>query len=125
MKLEYLADGSRDCPLIRLYDFTTAEATQLLAAVAELASGVAEQVDVHGLPFVESVRGCRLALIRRSWDQAVVCVGPSNFECGFTAGTWDNVAGLLEPFCEDLSGCQWLAGSPGEAQVLLSASGQW
>jgi hypothetical protein len=125
MKLEFIAEGSPDCPLIRLYDLTTAEATQLIAAVADLASGGAGQLDVHGLPFVESVDGCCLTLIRRSWDQAVVRIGPSNFECGFTAGTWDNVAGLVEPFRKDLSGYQWLAGSPGEANVLLSASGQW
>ena len=127
MKLEYLADGSPDCPLIRLYDFTTAEATQLLALVTELASEGPERIDVHLLPFVQPVDGCRLALIRRSWNQAIVRVGPSNFECGFTAGTWDNVAGLIEPFCEDRSGerYQWLASSPGEADLLLSPSGKW
>ena len=65
-----------------------------------------------------------LALIRRSRDQAVVRVGPSNFECGFTARTWDNVAGLVEPFCKDLKGYQWLVRSPGDADVLMSASGQ-
>ena len=58
MKLEYFADGSADCPLIRLYNFTTAEAAQLLASVTDLASGGAERIDVHGLPYVESVGGC-------------------------------------------------------------------
>jgi hypothetical protein len=125
MKLEYLADGSHDCPLLRLYDFTPAEAGQFLATVAGLASGAAERVEVHRLPFVEPVDGCRLSLARRSWDQALVRVGPSAFECAFTAGTWDNVAGLVEPFANDAGGFQWLAGSPGEASVLLSVSGQW
>jgi hypothetical protein len=125
MKLEYLADGSPDCPLLRLYDFTPAEAGQLLAVVAGLASGEDKRVEVDRLSFVEAIGGCRLALVCKSWDQAVLWVGPLAFECGFTAGTWDNVAGLVEPFAESAGGFQWLAGSPGEASMLLSASGQW
>ena len=125
MKLECLADGSPDCPLVRLYDFTSAEARQLLAAVADLASGTAERIEVHRLSFVESIGGCRLRLVRKSWDHAVLQVGPSVFECGLTDGTWDKVAGLLEPFAGSAGGYQWLAGSPGEAALLLSASGTW
>lgn len=128
MKLEYLADGSPDCPVIRLYDFTPAEAGQLLTALTVLASGADERVEVHGLPFVEPIGDCRLAFVRRSRDQAVIRrPGPCEFECGFTAGTWENVAGLVEPFTEGVRGFQWLAGVPGEAAVLLSASasGEW
>ena len=125
MKPEYLAEGSPDCPLLRLHNFSPPEAEQLLAAVSRLASGAAERVEVHQLPFVEPVGGCRLALVRWPWDQAVLRVGPSAFQCGLTAGTWDNVAGLIEPFAENAGGFQWLAGSPGEASLLLSVSGQW
>jgi hypothetical protein len=127
MKLEYLADGSPDCPLLRLYDFSAAEAVHLRAALIGLASGTAERVEVHQLPFIESVGGCRLSLVRKSWDQAVLKVGPSAFECAFTAGTWDNIAGLVEPFTESAGGFQWLTGIPAEAALLLSASasGQW
>jgi hypothetical protein len=93
MRLEYLPDGSPDCPLIRLYDFTPEEARQLLAAVAGLASGAARQVEVHRLPFVEAVGGWRLTLTVGPRDRAVCRSGPAEFECGFTAGTWDNVGG--------------------------------
>jgi hypothetical protein len=58
-------------------------------------------------------------------NAGVVRVGPAAFECRLTAATWDNVAGLIEPFAEGSGGHQWLAGSPGEAAVLLSPSGQW
>ena len=126
MKLEYLADGSPDCPLDRLYDYTPAAAGQFLAAVAGQAYGSAERVEVHRLPFVEPVGGCRLTLARRSCDRAVTRGDePAEFECGFTAGTWENVAGLVEPFAESVGGFQWLAGAPGEAGLLLSASGGW
>jgi hypothetical protein len=125
MKLDYLPDGSPDCPLLRLYDFTPLEAGHLLAAVRTLASGGAELVEVHRLAFVDPIGDCRLTLVRNGWDQAALQVGPSTFECGFTVSTWENVAGLIEPFAQNAFGFQWLAGTPGEASVLLSASGQW
>jgi hypothetical protein len=126
MKLDYIAPDSRHRPLLRLYDFTPAEAGQLLASVTALASGTAERIEVHLLPFVEAVGGCRLTLVRRTRDQAVVRgAGPADFVCGFTTGTWDNVAGFVEPFARSASGFQWLAGVPGEASLLLSVSGEW
>lgn len=125
VKLELLADGSSDCPLLRLFDFTPAEARQLRAVAGGLASGVTDRIEIDQLPFVQSLGGCRLALVCRSWDQAVARVGPSEFECGFTAGTWEHVAGLVEPFAEGAGGFQWLADSPGEAALLLSPSGRW
>ncbi len=125
MRLEHLPSGPPDGPLIRLFDFTPDEAARLGAAIAGLAAGRAERVALHKLPGVVPIGGCQLMLCRRSWDQAVVRVGPSSFECGFTAGTWDNVAGLVEPFAEGGSGYQWLARMPGEAALLLSASGGW
>jgi hypothetical protein len=124
--LEYLDHGSLECPLIRLFAFTPAEASRLGAAVAGLAAGTVERVAVHDLPGVEPVGGCELVFAVRGRDQAIVRVGPTAFECRFTAGTWDNVAGLIEPFAASAVGHQWLAGAAGgEASLLLSASGQW
>jgi hypothetical protein len=125
VKLDYLTYESPSCPIVRLYEFTRSEAEQFLSAVARLASEETERVEVHHLPFVEPVGGCQLALVRRTWDQAVVRVGPAAFECGFAAGTWGNVASLVEPLADGARGFQWLAGSPSEAALLLSVSGQW
>ena len=126
MTLDYLANGSPDCPLLRLYAFTPAEARQLRDAVTTLATGTAKRVEVHRLPFVEAIGGCRLTLVVQRWDGAVVRRGePAEFECGFTAGTWENVEYLIEPFEQEANGFQWLAGVPGEAQLLLSVSGGW
>jgi hypothetical protein len=126
MKLEYFPDGSPDCPLIRLYDFTLAEAEQLHGAVAELASGSCQEVEIHRLPGVESIGGCRLTFRVSRHDGAIVQIeSNATFDCRFTIGTWDNVAGLIEPFTQNGDGFQWLAGVPGEANLLLSVSGQW
>ena len=125
MKLEYLSDGSPECPLLRLYDFTKQDAEALRLAVLELASETAERIEIHRLPFVRPVGACRLALILQSWDQAIVRVGPLAFECGLTGATWEDVQGLIEPFAETVHGFQWLTGIPGELPLLLSASGNW
>jgi|SRR5947209_19830015 len=109
MKLDYLPNGSRDCPLIRLYDFTPAEAGHLLNVLGDLAAGRARRVDVHRLPFVEAVGECRLALVAQGWDGAIVRRGdPAEFECGFRPHAWDDVAALVEPFASGSTGFQWL-----------------
>jgi hypothetical protein len=127
MKLEILPDGSPDCPLLRLFDFTPSEAGQLHDAIAGLASGSNVRADVHHLPAVKPIGGCALTLVVSRRDQGVLRkAGPAEFVCGFTAVTWDNVAGLIEPFT--VSGCrgyQWLAEAPGEVAVLLSIDGKW
>jgi hypothetical protein len=125
VRLEYLRDGSPDCPLLRLFNFGSNEAGKLLAAVADLAVGRAAHVAVHELADVTPVGGCELVLQVTARDAAVVQVGPVSFACRFTARTWDNVAGLVEPFAEGASGFQWLAASPGETKLLLSPSGEW
>jgi hypothetical protein len=125
MKLDYLADGSPNCPLLRLYDFTPVEAGRLRAAVSELANEVTGEVDVHRLPFVDAVDEIRLTLVRMSRELGLSRVASQEFECGFTANTWDNVAGLIEPFATSAQGFQWLVELPGETGLLLSASGQW
>jgi hypothetical protein len=81
---------------------------------------------LHRLPFVEPVGGCQLALVRRTSDQAIIRRrGLCQFECGFTPGTWNNVAGLVQAIADGAAGFQWLAGVPGEAGLLISASGHW
>jgi hypothetical protein len=126
MKLEYLASGSTDCPLIRLYDFTPAEAQQLVEEIEPLSKNESDRLVLEQLPWIEPIAGCSLTLCVRKWDQGVVRIGKAfQFECGFTADTWDNVIALIEPFTKRAAGYQWLAGIPGEAGVLLSPSGQW
>ena len=126
MKLEFLSDESSVCPLIRLYDFTPAEAAQLLAAVTALADLRAQRVAIHELPGVEPVGGCRLTLRVRSWDQGVTLrTAPADFEYGLIAGTWDNVAGLVAPFTESAGGFQWLDNASSEVRLLLSPDGSW
>ena len=125
MKLDDLSASLPDETIVRLFGFTTAEAEKFLAVLKNLTAGKADQVAVHELPYVEAVEGCKLRLRVRSWDQSMSQVGPSAFECGYTTGTWDNLAGLVEPFIAGSAGYQWLAGGSGQLSLLLSPSEKW
>jgi len=49
---------------------------------------------------------------------------PASLQCQLTRATWDNVAGLCDPFTTGSGGHQWLDRT-GEIAVLLSADGTW
>jgi hypothetical protein len=125
MKLDCLLNAEQGKTIIRVYDFTTDEASRLVIAIQNLACERETDVDVHAMSGVSAIGGCQLTLRLKRHDQSTIEIEPSKFECGFTAGTWDNVAGLMEPFTRGAGGFQWLAGSPGEAPLLLSVTGQW
>lgn len=128
MRLDYIPDGSADSPLIRLFDFTTPEAGQLMSAIADLVEGRREQITVESLGCVESVAGCKLKFQVRFWDQGVLNIGPAAFEYNLTTDAWEEVMSLIEPFANSTAtgtGYQWLDQGPGEARLLLSHSGEW
>jgi hypothetical protein len=125
MKLEYLADGSRDCPLIRLYEFNQAEVRSLRNLVRSLATGKADSMALQGEVWAESVGGCKLTLRRGTRNQGVREADPLNFECVLSSGGWSNVEGLLDPFCDShTAGFQWLT-REGNVSLLVTQRGQW
>lgn len=130
MKMEYLPDGSVDCPLVRLYEFDQQQAVWLRAVFMSLASSTNKDVSLHDESLVEAVDGCELVLRlgaksigvwrkKRLWGKGI------HLECTLTSGGWENVASLMEPFCEgDLNGYQWLDEN-GPVSLLLSPGGRW
>ena len=126
MKLEYLPDGSPECPLIRLYDFNRSEAQQSRQLVKSLVSGDRKQVALQNeIMWVEPVAGCCLDLRVGIGNDGVRQEQPLRFECVLTREGWSNVEGLLEPFSEsDSPGFQWLT-SHGGTSLLITANCQW
>jgi len=125
MKLDYYVNAVDGLPIVRTYDFTEFEISALLLAIQELSMERNTYFEVHSMIGILSINGCQFTLRLNKWDQAIVRISPSNFECGFTAGTWENIAGLVEPFTHGAGGFQWLADTPGEALWLLSTTGGW
>ena len=125
MKLEYLPDGPNDSGLIRLYDYGQAEVHALRKIASELATGARERVVLQHENWIVPIVGCKLSLQRGQRDFGIRQLGPLRFECELTADGWNNVAGLLEPFCESATtGFQWLT-NRGRVAFLISHSGQW
>ena len=125
MKLEFLEAGSSDCPLIRLYDFSRAEAQSLRQLVKSLCDGSCESASLSEQPWIETVKGCRLTLRSGNGVHAIRQLGPSTFECVRNGNQWSEIEGLLDPFCEsDRAGFQWLL-REGKISILFSTDGRW
>ena len=125
MKLEFLMEGAPECPLIRLYDFTSDEAIQLRQIFQALADGSMKTVKLEERDFIESMHGCLLGLQVGTHDLGIRADGLRSFECVLTKLGWKNVRGLTDSLCEpDARGYQWLT-SHGPARLLLSRDGKW
>lgn len=126
MKLEYLAQGSPDCPLIRLYEFDTTGAKRLREAFRSLADGSRQDIPLHEEWWVESIAGCHLDLRLGERDLGVVERLPSKFECVETPDSWLEIAAKVDPFCagQSAENFAWLD-EEGEASLLLTPSGRW
>jgi hypothetical protein len=125
MKLEYIAEGCVDCPLIRLYEFDRDQAAAFKSALERLRSGE-QQIQLHNEPFIETVGDCKLTLKKSARDWGIVLNG-REFECSLTSEAWDDLVFWVEPFCNSDSGSyQWLP-TPGgrKIRLLLSRNGQW
>jgi hypothetical protein len=128
MKMEHLATGSDDCPLLRLYDFTPNEVGQLCGVFTSLASGTVCIVALHEQPFIQPVDGCRLTLRAAKRDKGIEAVDTNSFECILTEDGWEDEAERAKSLTgDDARGHhQWLLNStPSEIRLLLSCDGCW
>ena len=125
MKVELVQRGPRDRPLVRLYEFDQDEARCLRELVKALSTGARTSVALHDERWVESVNGCRLELRLGRWDEGIRKSNLRDLVCTLTTATWDNIEGLLEPFCRsDAPSFQWLNES-GDISLLISRTGRW
>jgi len=129
MRVEYFADGSVDCPLVLLYGADPTEATSLSRALRGLSASSESRLAIHELPGFSSVAGCRLFASCSGIDIGVKMIQPPNqFECFLGALSWENIVGLLEPFCDQenitISRFQYLDEN-GEIRLLISTERAW
>lgn len=126
VKLEYLADGAIDTPLIRLYEFTPSEIMRLLEIVTSLAEGAVQSVHLHNGPNIEPIGGCELIFQSGTRDIGIRQSTPPKFECILTPETWEVMGELIASFNHLNSGnYQWLFEKRGTVSLLLSGSGKW
>jgi hypothetical protein len=125
MKLEFLPDGSPDCPLIRLYSFVHPEVLRLREIANKLATGEMREIALHDEAGLEPINSCQLSLRLGKRDQCIVQNGPQSFDCILPEEGWLDMSSLLEPFCENpATGFQWLV-DKGPISLLISNNGTW
>jgi hypothetical protein len=135
MKIEYLAEGAPDCPLIRIFDASIAEFSAVHAGVFELANGTASTTELHKASGVQLINLSELTLMTSRDTEGVQEKYLGQFYWLFPQEKWKIVAGLIEPFTKQTSGPpihQWLCGrrallglNASQTSVLISQSGQW
>jgi hypothetical protein len=126
MKIEFLADGSEDCPLIRMYEYRVGEIEKLRQACRDLADGRITEFVLHDQPWVEPIGGCRFVWRASKKNIGVKLPTPgTEFVLQYADEAWREVEGKLEPFAaDDCRGFNWL-GWQGDVDVLISHNGQW
>lgn len=126
--LEYLPDGSDDCPLIRLSAFEPADVIALQNLCLALAEGRVREASLDNHPWVRAIGGCRLTLRAGIANRGVRIPMPGTpfvMEYSPEGEGWLEVADKLAPFAEDpRRGFQWLT-NEGEVNVLISWNGRW
>lgn len=126
MKIDYLADGSDDCPIVRIYQCTNQEYHYLYSEIDKLARG-GTSFSIQGtdssvnINFSNSITD--IGLIKKTDDE---------FNCLLSKETYLRILGLLGPFinADELikngNGYQWLD-ETSEISLLLTSypNGAW
>ena len=135
MYLEFIPEGSQFCPLLILSPSIPEEAEKLYQALTNLVTDNNAVVDVHALPFISPVDGCRLSA-QVSAQDIDENIGPvliektkNHFTWQLTCQGWEWVLKLLCRFTDpDCDGHQWLGPDDvtGGISVILSTTyRQW
>ena len=137
MKIEFLEEGSADCPLIRIFGTVRHQFVALHSETLKLGQGLGLRCVLHELPDFAGVDGCAFSAVSSSADQGARRASKApQFVWGLTPRMWMIVSGLIEPFAlaPRIGAFQWLGGPEaghgldvGEVNILLSCSqsGSW
>lgn len=123
--LEYLHEGSEDCPLVRLYNFERSDGVALRDLCLTLAAGRVREVSLENLTFVKAIGGCGFVLCASAFNRGVDTPKTgAPFVMEYSDEGWREVADKIAPFVADSAGFQWLT-NEGDVNVLLSRDGLW
>ena len=125
IQLEYLHDGSEDCPLIRLFGYEGSDVLSLRDLCLALAAGRVAEAALDQSEFVCALEGCRLVLRAGRSNRGVRTPKPGEpfvMECSDEG--WLEVAEQVASFVDCSGGHQWLT-EEGDINVLISRNGLW
>ena len=133
MELEFLRDGNPDCPILLLSPSIPEESIQLYRAIHDMVSGSETHVDIHTLPFISQVEGCKLSTWVVEQDLGVVLKKDTqnHFMCKLTPESWKEVLDYLYPFtlqiCHDdrYTRYQWLDETSSISLLISTGHRRW
>lgn len=125
MKIEYLAAGAYECPLLRIYEFDHNELQQLQANCFELSQGRWHKELLAGPTQPSTSDQCAILGYINEQDRGVVATKVEHlYVLYLTNESWQEVAEKLQPLLDDRTGFQWLS-EHGEIKLLVSYDGRW
>ena len=125
LELEFIPEGFHRSPLLIMSPSKPENVKKLSQALAILVSDDNAVVDVHALPFISPVDGCRLSAQVIDEDIGAVLIEntKNHFKWQLTSQAWEFVLVLLDTMTEpDCSGYQYLGPDheTGDMNVILS-----
>ncbi len=136
MYLEFLPDGHIDCPLLLISPAFTrktkdlSEAEELYSMLLNVATDYVTLLEIHGLPFICPVDGCRLTAQVSDQDFGVVLLEntKNHFTWKLTRQTWKEVLDLLFFFTRPIYGThghQWLDETSDISVLISTGQRRW
>jgi hypothetical protein len=123
MKVEYIGEGSHDCPLIAIFGTSTADFARLRAAAEGLANGSFTKSELQEFEGFHLVNIRSFTMAAGQGSEGLYHRDGASFLWVLPGEKWKIVSGLIEPFTRWRSGSpvhQWLYG--GEARLGLNSS---
>ncbi len=126
MRIEYLAGGAAECPLLRICDFQQSELTQLQSNCLAFAEGRRNKELVADHPGNPDANNCAVLGKIGESDQGVKQATKLEhvFVLILTNEGWQEVAEKLQPLIDHEDGYQWLS-EQGDLRLLVSKNGTW
>jgi hypothetical protein len=102
MQIEFFPDGHPECPLILIYGSDPKLIRSLREKVLALANDLDTRVEVNKLDGFQTVGNCQLTLTLGTKDLGIQIENSLGaFVCILRNSTWEQIAGLLDPFCSE------------------------
>lgn len=124
MQMEFLEEGSDDCPLIRLIAVDNDDLRALVVLIERLETGAVRELHLHDEPFVRTIDGCRLTLRVAERNVGIRRLGSDRrFLWELSTDGWVGVNDRADALA-DAGEFQWLD-ETGPISLLLTKTGRW
>jgi len=124
MKVEYLIEGSDDCPLIRIYSGTIDDCKRLLTAI-EVMIKENKGFFVGNLKGYKCINNMKLEFALANVDNGIIQEDTNYFKWSLSINGWFKVKSLLIPFLKEYKNkYQWLE-ETSDISLLISDTGEW